>query len=192
MLCGGRFFPYWGARLCKLRNNKFVYYKPTNVNTICGVLDFNLLTCAVEVHRTTEQNVFRIRVLKSPRAFVFRAASNTDLMEWVYQIQRQIQTSDGFRTDMTAVAIQPAFWHYLRISPAAVQQTANTGDLVLFRSSGAMPWILRVLMCSTTDHIGVIIKEKSGEVYLLESRNKLVFGRDNNNLADRESRCTGG
>lgn len=146
-------FSYWGARLCKLRNSRLVYYKPTNVNVVSGVLDFNLLTCAVEVDRETAHNSFRIVVLRSSREFVFRAASNSDLMEWVYQIQRQIQTSKGYRHELTSVSIQPHYWRYMRVSPDVLRRTADTGDLVLFRSKGVLPWLMRTVTCSGTGKI---------------------------------------
>eukprot|EP00826_Nyctotherus_ovalis_P059507 TRINITY_DN8282_c0_g1_i19.p1 TRINITY_DN8282_c0_g1~~TRINITY_DN8282_c0_g1_i19.p1 ORF type:complete len:184 (-),score=55.26 TRINITY_DN8282_c0_g1_i19:137-688(-) len=51
-------------------------------------------------------------------------------------------------------------------------ETANTGDVILFRTYGLMPKFQRVVTWSRIDHIGLVTRFGSGELYLLESLGK--------------------
>lgn len=144
----GKICEYWTPKLCKLYRNKLVFYSTENLDTIKEVIDFNLLKCTIEVSKVKDYNAFRILVLGSKKIFTFRLESYTQLKEWVYAIYKQIISSKCYRKNMTYVALQRHFWRYMRISPMAIQRTANTGDLVLFRSKGCMPLFLRCFTCS--------------------------------------------
>lgn len=39
----------WQRRYCKIKNNKFLYYKDNEMRKLDGVIDFNLLTCLITV-----------------------------------------------------------------------------------------------------------------------------------------------
>jgi len=143
----GRLITNWAPRNCKLMNHKLKYYKHENCKVAKGVINFDLLTCAIEVEAPV---TFRILILKSSKIFYFRASDPASLKEWVYAIHRQILLSEGARHPLTSVSLQPNFWKYDRMSQEALMQTANTGDLILFRSYGFMAKVQRLFTCSYT------------------------------------------
>jgi len=166
----------WSVRKCKLRINKLCYYHPGQDIAAKGVIDFNLLTCAIETeaNNTKDARKFRIVILKSDKIFLFQANTNENMKDWVLKIQKQIAGSDGFLRHITKVALQPYFWRRDRISSDAFFNNAQTGDLVLFRTMGYGGAMQRFFTCSTTDHIGLALRFASGDLYLFESLGRHV------------------
>jgi hypothetical protein len=149
----------WVPRLCKLQDHKLYYYKVENEINVQGVIDFDILTCALEVESIPngEAKVFRIIILKSEKIFTFRSESNADMKDWVFKIQRQISSSIGHFRDLTKVVIQPKYWKRVRISQDSFKRTAQTGDVILFRTFGCCGTLQRCITCSETGKI-IIIK----------------------------------
>ncbi len=148
----GRLFRTWSPRFCKLVDHKLVYYKSDTPKAARGVVDFDLVTCAVETEQNPSPLAFRLLVLKSSKVFVFRCASSPDLLSWVAAIHSTITRSEGFRRDLTTVAIQPQFWRHDRMSQDTLLRIGNTGDLILFRSFGFTSVVQRLFTCS---YIGI-------------------------------------
>ncbi len=193
-LGAGKFSSHWTARKCRLQGQKLIYYRSKAEGKMRGVLDFDLLTCALEVEFISkagkEKRVigFRIHVFMSSKVFAFRAASVEEAQDWVKKIQKQISVSKGFGHYLTKVALQSAFWKFDRISQRTLMQTASTGDVILFRSYGFIANFQRCITCSSIgtfpnfnqniDHIGIVMRFATGELYLLESLGKTVCPRE--------------
>ena len=136
----------WKARKCKLIGQKLFYYIPGKESQIRGVIDFDLLSCGLQVQE--DALIFRILILMSEKKFVFKASSKEEMRDWIYKLQKQIVLSKGHAKCLTRLAIQPKFWRKDRISEKALMQTANTGDLVLFRTYGFLAKVQRFFTCS--------------------------------------------
>ena len=138
---------YWSPKVCRLIGNKLYYSNPKTDKETKGVIDFDLLTCALEVGKG-ESNTFRINVFYNERAFTFRAKTQFDAHQWIKAIHRQILASAGYHKGYTKLAIQPKFWKHDRISNRGLVEVGNTGDIILFRSYGFIAGVQRFITCS--------------------------------------------
>lgn len=140
------------AKICKLIGNKFCYYRNENQKKVKGILDFDILSCTIEIGKENS-NIFRILVFKSSKYFTFKASCQSDCQIWVKGIHKRIISSKGYQKNLTKVALQPLFWKYDRISQKDVPIIGDTGDIILFRSYGAMASIQRFFTCS---YVGIL------------------------------------
>jgi len=141
--------PIWSKRQLVIFVNKLVYYEMGNDLQAKGVLDFDLISCAIKVSRE-DQKVFKLIVFKSERVFYFRCLTEQETKEWIKSINEHIVTSRGYGNKLTRVAIQPSFWKFDRISQKELIETANTGDIILFRTHGFMSVCQRFITQSRT------------------------------------------
>ena len=163
--------PIWSKRIVVLISNKLIYYDLGNDDQAKGVLDFNLLSCDLKVKKK-DPRIFMVVVFKSTRKFYFKSETLEIAKKWIKAINREIINSKGYHTNLTRVSLQPKFWKLDRISQDELMETAETADIVLFRTYGFMSKIQRVITWSRIDHIGLVIRNDMGELYLLESLGK--------------------
>jgi hypothetical protein len=137
----------WSKKNFVLVVNKLMYYEPDNKARVKGVLDFNLITCAIKVSRK-DIRAFKILTYKSDRVFHFKCSTEQERKEWVKAINEQIVSSKGYQRNLTKVARQPSFWKFDRITQKELMETANTGDIILFRTYGLMSKFQRLVTWS--------------------------------------------
>jgi len=148
----GSRFGIWSEKNCVLIGNKLMYYGPDNNKWLKGILDFNLITCAIKASRK-DVRVFKVIVWKSDQIFHFRCSTEQERKEWVKAINEQIVSSKGYKKNLTKVAIQPRFWKFDRMTQKELIETATTGDIILFRTYGFMSKFQRTITCSRVGNI---------------------------------------
>merc|ERR1712079_866870 len=61
------------------------------------------------------------------------------------------------------------WWKLQRISPEKFKCITLTGDILLFRSHGNVPQIIRTFSGGRFDHVGLLLKLAGGEIGILEA-----------------------
>lgn len=135
---------------------------------------------------TSSQEVrFRLCANGSNRAFEMYAASEEDGNEWVSTLVAHIaeaekQAANGKMGDRSASRLPTfdrAWWRVSRILPHQFETLAQTGDVLLFRSKGAFPKLLRAVSGRARfDHVGIILKLDTNVVAVLEATGNTGVG----------------
>jgi len=121
---------------------------------------------------------FRICIAGSTRAFEMCVPSLREGESWVSALAEHLQDADArcidagrFRADQLDVFASGRFqwWKVSRISPETFSRLADTGDVLLFRSKGAMPRVIRTATGGHFDHVAMILKLDGGKLALLEA-----------------------
>lgn len=115
---------------------------------------------------------FRISPIESKRAFEFQVETREEGEAWVNLIVQHIRRADAgiHLPSQLQVIPKKCWWKVNRISPSKFQSIANTGDVLLFRSLGTMPKIIRAAAKGGRyDHVALILKLHGGKLALLEA-----------------------
>lgn len=118
--------------------------------------------------------VFRISPRGSDRAFELRAESQAEGEAWVEALALHIETADPpahTPSDLDALSrnLGRRWWKVKRISPQKFEALAKTGDILLFRSLGSMPKLIRSISGGHFDHVALVLQVADGRICLLES-----------------------
>lgn len=120
-----------------------------------------------------EEVAFRLAATGSKRAFEMRVANAKEGSEWVSAIaEHQADAAvrcDG-RTRMGVDELGVSWWRMNRISAETFASLAQTGDVLLFRSPGGFPKLIRMASGGGRyDHVGLILKLLDGKIGILEA-----------------------
>mmetsp|Transcript_26632 Transcript_26632/g.57867 ORF Transcript_26632/g.57867 Transcript_26632/m.57867 type:complete len:459 (-) Transcript_26632:17-1393(-) len=116
------------------------------------------------------RSAFSICPVGSKRVFEISLPTETEAEAWVSCIElhesRSVKMPNGGET-----VRKDNWWRSSRISPERFEQVTATGDVLLFRSKGSMPKLIRLASGSKGryDHVGLIVKLSGGEVGILEA-----------------------
>eukprot|EP00930_Biecheleria_cincta_P019812 TRINITY_DN15040_c0_g1_i1.p1 TRINITY_DN15040_c0_g1~~TRINITY_DN15040_c0_g1_i1.p1 ORF type:complete len:503 (-),score=86.52 TRINITY_DN15040_c0_g1_i1:318-1826(-) len=120
-----------------------------------------------------QEVAFRICAAGSKRAFEMRVASAKEGSEWVSAIAAHLADAAvrcNGRARMQVDQLGRAWWRISRISAATFASLAQTGDVLLFRSPGALPKLIRMASSGGRyDHVGLILKLEGGKIGILEA-----------------------
>jgi hypothetical protein len=118
---------------------------------------------------------FRVCPVGSNRAFELRVDGQEDAELWVRALEQQIRQADSRMRRSPATLdsfgrTSGAWWKVSRISPKRFEQLADTGDVLLFRSRGSMPRVIRAASGNGRfDHVALLLRLDNGDVGLLEA-----------------------
>jgi len=159
----------WQKRYLILDGRKLKYHKGRDGKKLAGVIDFDLLTCAIKIEDKAEPLIFKVEFLATKRSFRFKTGSTEELKKWMVALNENMHSSQGSRVDLTKVAIQRNFWRYQRTSEQKFFQMADTGDILLFRGKSFGSKLQRAFTRSKYDHVAMILRYSNGKLVLLES-----------------------
>lgn len=129
---------------------------------------------------------FRVCPVGGDRAFELRVADAQEGEAWVEALAQHIGFT-GKQSDCTeACASKPPasldtfgrrrWWKVRRISPSKFQRVAQTGDILLFRSTGGAPKVIRTASGGRFDHVALVLKLADDEIGLFEATGNLGVG----------------
>mmetsp|Transcript_31738 Transcript_31738/g.36084 ORF Transcript_31738/g.36084 Transcript_31738/m.36084 type:complete len:602 (-) Transcript_31738:184-1989(-) len=179
-------------RFFHLRHKKLFYYKNEGDGQAKGVLDFDLVTYDLEVcmksgnsltinetnyesqiNELTEETChlrFKLVPMGSRRTFMFKTESLKSLQEWLTEIRKHVLHSRGFKQRHDSLPFRAQkFWKYETVSKLDIQNLAETGDLILFKSRGIGNSAQRLLRGTIYDHVGIFLRMEQNELYFLEA-----------------------
>lgn len=73
-----------------------------------------------------------------------------------------------------SVLAEKRFWRNERISMRSFEDSADTGDLLLFRGKTLSCSLQRSVTRSEYDHVALILRYSSGDLYLFEATGNMV------------------
>ncbi|CDJ40367.1 PH domain-containing protein, putative, partial [Eimeria tenella] len=112
--------------------------------------------------------VFRIKPVGSKRVFELKGPPQEVLL-WVACLRDSYRSSKAKDEETAAlVASQKCFWKIDRVNPRAFQDVCGTGDILLFRTLKFNARVQRLITRGTYDHVGMVLRNRRGEVYILE------------------------
>jgi len=113
---------------------------------------------------------FRICPVGSDRAFELQVRGKDKGTIWVCVLLSHIQFAESkWFTRGSLPVFGKKWWKVDRISPSRFVEIADTGDLLLFRSKGALQGVIRAIGGGKYDHVGLVLKLAQGNIALLES-----------------------
>lgn len=128
---------------------------------------------------------FRLLVAGSNRAFEMCVSSKEVGEEWIEDILAHME--DAARRNKGRLRLnanklntfnygrfRSAWWKVSRITPETFDYIADTGDVLLFKSQGTFPQLIRAAsraaaMNGRYDHVGLILKLEGGATAILEA-----------------------
>lgn len=132
---------------------------------ICGGFARNL--------REDSSASFRLTPKGYDRVFSLCAASTSDRDDWLVALRRHIVQSEAKQKGARPPELSGIWWKVDRVSPDKFKDAVETGDILLFRSLGAAPKIIRTFSSGCWDHVALLVRlvdpEYGPTVGLLES-----------------------
>mmetsp|Transcript_117515 Transcript_117515/g.365291 ORF Transcript_117515/g.365291 Transcript_117515/m.365291 type:complete len:288 (+) Transcript_117515:1289-2152(+) len=131
------------------------------------------------IETTAARVCFRVCPLGSDRAFELRAESAAAGEAWVSALARHIELAEACAKRVPGQLDsfgRGHWWKVKRISPTKFAQIAQTGDVLLFRSAGTAPRIIRAASGGRFDHVALLLKLADGQLGLFEATGNLGVG----------------
>jgi len=130
---------------------------------------------------------FRLCPEGSNRAFELRVESVEEGNAWVEALIAHLRFAErrsGHLRRMPSSSLNTfgrsggAWWKVHRISPEQFERVAETGDVLLFRSKGTFPKLIRAASGTWAryDHVAMVVKVGQGEIALLEATGGVGVG----------------
>lgn len=122
-----------------------------------------------------EGSRFLICPVGSKRAFELRLPCEEDVEAWVSSLLKHIQGAGSRRSGAVPspmpLDLSTGWWKISRISPEQFVDIADTGDVLLFRSHGFIPRLIRAASgCGRYDHVALVLKIGDGtQLALMEA-----------------------
>jgi len=123
--------------------------------------------------------VFRVCPVGSDRAFVLRAQCREEGEAWLAALAQHIACADAEASivpSQLGTLGRRHWWKVKRVTPEKFVHVAQTGDVLLFRSEGTAPMIIRAASGGHFDHVALILKLHDGTIALLEATGNLGVG----------------
>ena len=113
---------------------------------------------------------FQIKIEGLHRDFLFKAENLQQAEKWLKNITVQVKMSQGFENNLNAKGLKKP-WRFDNMSEQQFLAKADTGDILLFRSTNGVSKMTRGLTKSHFDHVAMILKFETDprEVYFIES-----------------------
>lgn len=146
---------------------KFKYYNNEGSEFAKGVIDFNKVHATVQKHM---RKGFRLHINQGEKTFYFKAANTEIRDEWFECFSQVISRVSANLFDIKFNS--KYFWRKDSITAKEFIDTADSGDILLFRKHSFLPKMQRTITSSEYDHVGmIVITEDQGErkCLLLES-----------------------
>mmetsp|Transcript_65235 Transcript_65235/g.187847 ORF Transcript_65235/g.187847 Transcript_65235/m.187847 type:complete len:495 (-) Transcript_65235:227-1711(-) len=130
---------------------------------------------------------FQVRARGTERGLVLRAGSFAEGDAWAEALERRINhnrhvasedsrgecvgRADGVDLSQVSRASPSSapWWKVTKITPAKFSLLAKTGDILLFRSPGAVPRLIRTTSGGRFDHVALVLRLEGGRIGLLEA-----------------------
>lgn len=131
------------------------------------------------VERAMSRVTFRVCPVGSDRAFVLRAHSREEGEAWLAAVAQHIACADDEASVLPSqlnTLGRRHWWKVKRVTPEKFVHIAQTGDVLLFRSEGTAPMIIRAASGGHFDHVALILKLHDGNLALFEATGNLGVG----------------
>eukprot|EP00347_Sterkiella_histriomuscorum_P010769 403374988 len=160
----------------------------------CGEFDLNMMKVEILVVNNIR---FQLRFQGVNRAFLYQTLTEDDCQEWKKHIENtqciefyeqtednyssqcrsfsQAQSSN-FRFDPILDPKQGRFWKKARILEQDLRNIADTGDILLFKSTEFASQMQRVFLNSDYNHVAVLLRCSGGQLKFIEA--SMQFGVD--------------
>lgn len=129
--------------------------------------------------RAMSRVAFRVCPVGSDRAFVLRAQCREEGEAWLAVLANHIACADAEASVLPSqlgTLGRRHWWKVKRVTPEKFVHIAQTGDVLLFRSEGTAPMIIRAASGGHFDHVALILKLHDGTLALLEATGNLGVG----------------
>ncbi|CAE7466432.1 unnamed protein product [Symbiodinium pilosum] len=129
----------------------------------------------------SDEAYFRLLAAGSNRAFEFGVATQKEAGYWMDEILNHLEEADrrcagrprlsaDRLNDFQRSRIKNAWWKVSRISPETFKHVAETGDVLLFKSEGTFPRLIRAASAGGRfDHVGLILRMEGDTIGILEA-----------------------
>mmetsp|Transcript_12777 Transcript_12777/g.23788 ORF Transcript_12777/g.23788 Transcript_12777/m.23788 type:complete len:353 (+) Transcript_12777:419-1477(+) len=162
-----KIFIGWQWRYFELKDKKLYYFKNTVGRKPKGIINFDLVN--IEIVDVKNSKEFMLVPHGCKRKFRIRAETVATKENWLNAISEHLMMSDGKSRKISRIVTTKEWWRIDRISELQFLHSADTGDILLFRSQDASSKLQRALTFSKYDHVAMIIRYATGELALLES-----------------------
>lgn len=131
-------------------------------------LNFNLVTVRVFI----VDDEIQIFPVGSSKSFHFKARSQVEFDAWAVALHCHITESVGAELPLIKTTQVRKYWRKNFITMEQLRTSAQTGDLLLFKSKSAGGFALRIISESDYDHVGMLVTLANGKLFLLEALGK--------------------
>ncbi|KAM3135611.1 hypothetical protein pb186bvf_012282 [Paramecium bursaria] len=163
--------PHWvqgyGRRKCELNNRVFKYWLING--ELQGVLNFDLQF--YDFQEIFDQKGFVVEfrlkpVGKCEKIFQFKGEN---LKQWCDLIKVHLDASMGRVQKLTTLCNVKQYWRNECLSIEQLLETAEDGDLLLFRGKDLNCQFQRAFTQSQYDHVAMIIRMEQNQIYFFEA-----------------------
>jgi hypothetical protein len=163
-----KFLVGWQKRYFVLSDKKLYYYANEEAKHPQGTINFDLVTVLLLTDKTRGGLRLILCPLFSKRKFKLRAPTPTEHMEWMDVLSKHINASAGSHCMIPSI-VGKEWWRRDRISVGQFEETAVTGDLLLFRSCHFGARVQRLFTGASYDHVAMVLRYADGKLGLLEA-----------------------
>ena len=137
-------FKSWQKRWIRLCDGQLMYFKQNSSTKdwdhLAGVLNFDLYEC--ELHTDEKKLSFEIAIKGISRGFVFRCEFREELNMWTEALTQSLFQSEGVAHKLRAPQTD-RFWYVNQVTERQFCETADTFDIVLFKSKTSGAFVTR-------------------------------------------------
>ena len=160
---GSRFFSKWPRRYFLLENKCLYCYVSSNKEKFLGGINFDKISVYLKTFDKKQE--IMLYPLSGQGFLGLKFEKKQDFDEWLELLENHIKSSEGVIKDLINVPL----WTLSRISINEFYASAESGDILLFKSKNFANSIQRVFSLSEYDHIGILYKYPTGDIAFLES-----------------------
>jgi hypothetical protein len=142
----------WQEKFCVLKVESFEYYNKKNLLQPAG--SFNFAQVRVEVYIRKEKE-FVIAPEGCERVFTFKCSSSSCCLSWLSALRSSLSLSSA----PSFPSLSPSFFRFPQLSSSSFASVAQTGDILLFRSTSLISKAQRALSRSSYDHVALIVRD---------------------------------
>lgn len=146
-------------------NLNFFSSNNTKSSKPCFSINFSLYTIQVDTISETEVKISSL----SNKHTIKLKFSQTELTQWVEALRDSASESLKSKGKLSRFNPNEKFWKNFSIPEESFLLNAQCGDLLLFRGKNFGCKLQRCITRSKFDHIGLVIRFKSGEIGFLEA-----------------------
>eukprot|EP00388_Colpodella_angusta_P009356 GDKJ01024953.1.p1 GENE.GDKJ01024953.1~~GDKJ01024953.1.p1 ORF type:complete len:438 (+),score=104.42 GDKJ01024953.1:27-1340(+) len=182
----------WPSKCFVLENKKLMYFKDQRCRRPQGVLDFDLAKFEIQPQWDYDENevfgqtsskprsccgwgsdvpgdeevVFNVAPIGSSRVFELCCARR-DANRWVAELRETVRLAKSPENNF--LSKQEMWWKFDRITPSAVEEFAQSGDVLLFRTTSNVAQIQRVVTRGIYDHVAIFLRFGKDKLFFLEA-----------------------
>lgn len=162
----GLFGERWAERFGTLNRGILRIYMTSQDFQPRNVINFDLVSCAI---RIVKGCIFTLNPRGSSKTMKFKTASKQEFYEWALALQVYQVRSAGYAQQPSKITQFRLFWKKSFLSIPQAIEACSTLDLIFFAGHNLSDMALRLVSRSSFDEVGLLLKDESGNVFILES-----------------------